>query len=181
MATVPIAPPQLQNVAKANSTVTGLVPAGQFNAVAPPIRTVYDTGPLKGNSVPGMLDVGNIDLNQRPSIKNADGTSSSIFSMTVPIGKEGQPLEWGHKDITGYALVPSIADGKFLTKDGKMPDQSNKKAMQALEDEATKYYTKTKQHLGIFKTMQDANSYAARTHAYGPKGPTKDKVYAPSY
>jgi len=172
--------PQLPKIQAANHTVQGLVPAGA-PAIAPPLKTVYDTGPLKGNPVPGMLDIGNIDLNQRPSIKNDDGTSSSIFSMTVPVGKDGLPREWGKADVIGYALVPSIADGKFLTKNGKMPKADDKKAMQMLEDEATKYYTKTKQHLGIFKTPQDANSFATRTHAYGPKEKTTDKVYVPSY
>lgn len=107
--------------------------------------------------------------------------------MTVPVGKDGHSLPWGDKGIVGYALVPSIANGKFLTPDGKMPKnaenpktQAEKDALSQLEDAATNYYDKTRQQLGIFKTEKDADKYAGATHAYGADG-TDRKVYVPSY
>lgn len=103
--------------------------------------------------------------------------------MTVPIGKDGHSVSWDEpKNIMGYALVPSIADGKFLTPDGKIPQnyRSHNKAMQDLEAEATKHYDSTREHLGIFKSDDAANKYASLTHAYGNDGTAK-KVYMPSY
>lgn len=141
---------------------------------------MYDVGPLAGKPVPGMLKVGNIDVNHRPSIKNDDGSSSSIFSVTVPLAKDGSPRKWGAKDITQYALVPSIVNGKFLTPDGKMPKEGDKRALGALEDKAAEYYGKTRQHLGIFATGDDAEKYAGQTHAWTNDG-TARKVYTPSY
>jgi hypothetical protein len=140
----------------------------------------YDVGPLAGTRISGLLERGNIDVNHRPLIHNADGTHSTIDSMTVPIGKDGKSRQWGSPDIAGYALVPSIADGRFLTPDGKIPDAKNKDAQQQLEDAATAYYNKTGQHLGIFKTDKDADKYANQTHAFVPDG-TSRKVYHPSY
>ena len=69
-------------------------------------------GAAGSKAAPGMIQQGNIDLNHRPVITNADGSHSTIFSVTVPTG-DGK-----------FALVPSIVDGKFLTPDGKMPNRS---------------------------------------------------------
>lgn len=140
----------------------------------------YDNGPQVGKSVDGLLKRGNVDVNHRPDIKNDDGSHSSINSMTVPLGKDGHSLPWGDKGIVSYALVPSIADGKFLTPNGKMPKKGDEKANQALEDKATEYYDKTREHLGIFKTDTAANKYAGKTHAWGNDGTSK-KIYHPSY
>lgn len=146
-----------------------------------PSPPTYDQGPLKGQPIVGMVRSGNVDVNHRPSIKNKDGSQSSIFSMTVPVAADGSPLPWpenGQKDprIAGYALVPSIANGKFLTPDGQMPDQAH---MGDLEDAATKYYAQTRQHLGVFTTPEAAESYAGANHDYGNDG-TPTMVYAPS-
>jgi hypothetical protein len=151
----------------------------EFARTNPPPTAKYDSGPLAGGAIAGMTQLGNIDVNHRPQIRNADGKISSIFSMTVPVGADGKSLPWGAKNITGYALVPSIANGKFLTPDGKKPDAKNQRAMQALEDKATEHYDKTRQHLGIFKTEDAANRYADATHAYVNDGTTRT-VYAPS-
>lgn len=112
----------------------------------------------------GQVKAGNIDVNHRPVIQNADGSHSTIFSMTIPIGKG----KW--------ALVPSIVGGKFLTKDGKMPDMKDKKAMEKLEDAAYDHYEKTGEHLGIFESQKAADDYANATHDYMPSG-SDEKVY----
>lgn len=140
----------------------------------------YDAGPLAGQRVPGLLKRGNVDVNHRPIVKNDDGTSSTIFSVTVPIGKDGKSRKWDDPGITGYALVPSLANGRFLTPDGKKPDEKNKEAMQKLEDAATAHYDKTREHLGVFKSDKDADTYAGQTHAWLPDN-TSRQVYAGSY
>lgn len=114
----------------------------------------------------GMLQQGNIDVNHRPVVNNEDGSQSTIFSMTVPTG-DGK-----------WALIPSIANGKFLTPNGKIPDRNNKAAMQQLEDAATAQYKKTGQHLGIFNSADAADGFAEKTHSYAPTG-GKEQVFLP--
>jgi hypothetical protein len=162
-----------------------------------PTGTVYDTGPLKGKPVDGLLQQGNIDVNHRPGITNDDGTHSSIFSITVPINKDGSSWKGKYEDAPQYALVPSIANGKFLTPNGKIPlnadlpedevrklspsqQETRQEQLGKLEDAATKYYDKTREHLGIFSSKDAANKYAEATHAYMNDG-TDRKVYTPSY
>lgn len=141
-------------------------------------KLAYDgNGVLSGKSVPGMVSQGNIDVNHRPLIMNADGSHSSIYSMTVPIAKDGSPVSWEAPNIANYALVPSIANGKFLSPDGKMPttDQGN----QQLEDAATLYYGKTRQNLGVFQSPGYADEYANLNHDYINNG-TAQQIYTPS-
>lgn len=115
-----------------------------------------------------MIEQGNIDVNHRPVIWNDNGSPSTIYSATIPIG--------GGK----WALVPTIANGKFLTPNGKIPNEGDRKALSALEDAAAEQYKKTGEHLGIFKSQQDADRYAERTHAWMPNG-GKEKVFTPTY
>jgi hypothetical protein len=125
-----------------------------------------------------MLQQGNIDVNHRPVINNADGSHSTIFSATIPINKDGSPWEGKYEDAPAYALVPQIAGGKFLTSDGKMPDRNNADQMNALEDAAIEHYAKTGEHLGIFSSGQAADNFAEKTHAYMPNG-KGDQVFLP--
>jgi hypothetical protein len=142
----------------------------------------YDTGPQAGKPIDGMLQRGNIDVNHRPSIRNFDGSHSSIFSMTIPLDKSGQPWNGKYENAPQFALVPTIADGRFLTPNGKIPrDYKNPRSeeMQRLQDRATDQYIRTGQHLGIFTSDASASAYADRTHAYMNDG-TDRKVFAPS-
>lgn len=79
----------------------------------------------------GLVKAGNIDLENRPVVKNADGTISTIRSMSVNVdGKE--------------VLIPTISD------DGKLlPD-----------DEAVRQYRRTGKHLGVFDTAANADAFA---------------------
>ncbi len=154
----------------------------------------YDTGPLSGKPVPGLIQQGNIDLNHRPKIVNQDGSVSSIFSVTIPVNKDGSPWKGKYENAPRYALVPSIADGKFLYPGGKMPRYADKpdseltpqqrkqkqRELSILEDAATEHYDKTRQYLGIFKTGDDADRYADKTHAYVSDG-SERRIYTPSY
>jgi hypothetical protein len=139
--------------------------------------TAYDTGPRAGKPVEGMIRGGNIDVNHRPEVTNADGTHSTIFSVTVPLDREGNAVSWESPAIANYALVPGIVNGRFLTPNGKKP--VGKDANGALEDRAAENYQHTRQHLGIFKSAEAASKYAGETHAYMPDG-TARKVFTPS-
>lgn len=80
---------------------------------------------------PGMIEAGNIDMSARPVVQNADGSVSTVKSMSV--GIDGRQV-----------LIPTISDdGRTLT-----PDQ------------AIQQYKDTGKHLGIFDTPENATAFA---------------------
>jgi hypothetical protein len=83
----------------------------------------------------GQIEPGNIDLAKRPIVKNADGSISTVRSMSV--GMDGKEY-----------LIPTVSDdGKILK-----------------EDDAIRLFKKTGRHLGAFSTPDDATAYAKRLH-----------------
>ena len=86
------------------------------------------------DSVPGLLEKGNIDLNKRPVVKNKDGSISTVRSMS---------FEEDGKEV----LIPTVVGNKVVS-----------------DKEAIAYYRKTGEHLGKFDSPKAADAYAKTLH-----------------
>jgi hypothetical protein len=92
-----------------------------------------DGGGLDGPS--DQIEPGNINLYDRPTVRNPDGTTSSVRSMSFGTDR-------------GEVLVPTITD------DGRNMNF----------DQARQQYHDTGRHLGIFRTPDAATGYAQWLH-----------------
>jgi hypothetical protein len=93
------------------------------------------------------LEKGNIDLGDRPVVKNPDGSISTVRSASKRIGG---------KEV----LFPTVAapdEGTFGTAKSKNPRIISSR-------EAAEIYKKTGQHLGKFRTGEQADQYARALH-----------------
>lgn len=140
-------------------------------AHAPAVAPVSAAVPADKLETPlpeGMLEKGNIDLNSRPKVRNADKTYSSEYSTSFS-DEDGREI-----------LVPTIADGKFLTKDGKKPAEGSKEE-KAMFKAAQTRYEDTGEHMGIFKDADTADAYAQAAHS-AKRDPFGEPMYvAPAY
>lgn len=83
----------------------------------------------------GLLTQGNIALDRRPVVQNADGSISTVASSSYNIeGKE--------------VLLPTVSE------DGRMMD----------DRETVEAYRRTGKHLGIFDNPENAGKYAEALH-----------------
>ena len=83
----------------------------------------------------GQLQAGNIDLNNRPVVRNPDGSISIVRSISA--NSDGQEV-----------LIPTVSDdGRILS-----------------DDDAIAQYQRTGRNLGIFDTPDNATAYAQSLH-----------------
>jgi len=82
----------------------------------------------------GQYGMGNIDLYNRPIIKNPDGSISTVRSMSFNDGKN-------------EVLIPTVSPTGIMTP-----------------QEAINRYRQTGEYLGRFNTPEEANEYAQRLH-----------------
>lgn len=82
----------------------------------------------------GLITPGNIDFNNRPKVNNADGSYSTVRTITV---------EMGGKTV----LLPTVINGKIVSN-----------------DEAIHHYKQTGEHMGIFKDQKSADAYDEKLH-----------------
>lgn len=105
----------------------------------------YDTRTTIDSNVQ-PVEPGNIDLYNRPVVKNKDGTVSTVKSVSYNIdGKE--------------VLLPTVTD------DGRVIDTSTEKG----KAEVIRTYLKTGKHLGKFNTPAEADAYAQQLHVQQEK------------
>lgn len=77
---------------------------------------------------------GNIDLTNRPLVKNDDGSVSTIRSISFSDGKN-------------EILIPTVVNGRVVS-----------------DQEAIDHYYNTGEYLGKFKTIEEADNYAQKLH-----------------
>lgn len=92
-------------------------------------------GPMTGGGA-DLIEAGNIDLLNRPVVKNADGTISTVRSMSFSPD--------GRVEI----LIPTVSD------DGRV----------MADDEAIDAFYRSGKHLGVFRSPEAATAYAERLH-----------------
>lgn len=120
------------NAAKARRALGGLKGT---EGEKPPARGIESSRPLTVVGNPkGLIEPGNLDLLNRPSVKNGNKTSSVFSTSIEEDGKE--------------VLIPQVSE------DGRLMNL----------DEAVKEYRKTGNHLGKFDSVEAANAYAKNLH-----------------
>jgi hypothetical protein len=82
----------------------------------------------------GLVKTGNIDINHRPVARNADGSISTVRSISI--GTDA-----------GETLIPTVVNGKVVS-----------------DEAAIAHYRRTGENLGTFSSVAAANRYAVALH-----------------
>ena len=89
---------------------------------------------MASNNAAGLVAPGNIDLSRRPTVKNADGSISTVRSISIGTDK-------------GEVLIPTVIGNRVVSN-----------------EEAIRHYQQTGENLGTFDSPQSANAYAETLH-----------------
>lgn len=82
-----------------------------------------------------LVQQGTIDLTKRPKVRNPDGSYSTVRTMTIT-------------DDQGRGInIPTVINNSVVNP-----------------EEAIEHFKKTKQHLGVYRTQQDALDAAQKLH-----------------
>ena len=113
--------------------------ASDVSTVTPPTKS--STGyviPPKENNTTSLIEPGNIDLDDRPIVRNSDGSYSTVDSITV-----------GYDDYT--VIIPTV-----VYEDGEWRHVNRA--------EAEKHYLETGEHLGKYADENEADRVANQIH-----------------
>ena len=113
---------------------------------------------VHGTPPKGLKEPGNVDLNNRPVIKNSDGSNSTEFSISFGNDK-------------GEVLIPTVVNGKFLSVDGKKPVPGSTEETDMF-NRARQHYEASGEHMGVFDTPDNATAYADAVHNRNQEGPS---------
>ena len=94
----------------------------------------------------GLIEPGNVDLYGQPEVRNPDGSISTVDSIGVGFG--------GHE----YLLPRVTPDGRHLSS-----------------EDAIREFQRSRLHLGIFDTPDNATAYAQELHREYERGKYRDK------
>ena len=84
----------------------------------------------------GPIEPGNINLQAQPKVKNPDGTTSTVRSISINV--DGREI-----------LIPTVS----LEQQRVLSDK-----------EAVDEYYRTGRHLGVFASPEDATAFASQLH-----------------
>ena len=125
------------NIEDKRATILARILTGDPSVGNPTIRQKFNANKIKNalSNGLGRYGQGNIDLYNRPIIKNDDGTISTVKS-------------YGFTDENGkHILIPTVTPEGIVSN-----------------DEAIKRYYQTGEYLGKFDTIPELEDYATRLH-----------------
>lgn len=93
---------------------------------------------MRGDPPKGLISPGNIDLDNRPQVRNPDGSISTVRSMSFGTEENGKHVE---------VLVPTVIGNRVVSN-----------------EEAIQHYRQTGENLGKFDTPENATAYSQALH-----------------